>query len=50
MILNGLPPIVCVKSIVVGEPTAERVNKRVAAKPTESRKPKNSKKAKRRRG
>jgi tRNA A-37 threonylcarbamoyl transferase component Bud32 len=47
MILSGLPPIVCVKSIVVGEPRVERVTRATEVKRAGSRKTKSMSKTKR---
>lgn len=47
IILSGLPPIVCVKSVVVGEPRSDRATKRVAARTPESRKRKSNHQRKR---
>ncbi|HKF40681.1 MAG TPA: protein kinase [Candidatus Acidoferrum sp.] len=47
MILSGLPPIVCVKSVVVGEPRSDRATKRVAESKSQPRKKESNHKTKR---
>jgi hypothetical protein len=47
MILSGLPPIVCVRSVVVGEPRSDRAAKRVAESKSQQRKKQSNNKTKR---